>query len=74
MLKGSGVEPQVDFSFEEYDFGPRFIHRADMPANKTTVTVTNNDKKDVRYFFYPHWYKCVNIITVETAHTIYVYL
>jgi len=47
MLRGSGVEPQVDFSFTEFDFGPCFLHRVDMPAKRTTLTITNNDSKDV---------------------------
>ena len=46
-LQGSGVEPQVNFSFTEYNFGPCFLHRADMPAKQTTLTITNNDSKDV---------------------------
>ena len=54
MLRGSGVEPQVDFSFTEFDFGPCFLHRVDMPAKRTTLTITNNDSKDVRWVMNSH--------------------
>lgn len=47
-LRGMGVEPQVEFSFEEYDFGPHFLHRSDMPATRKTLNIINNDKKDIR--------------------------
>ena len=47
-LRGSGVEPQVSFSSTDYDFGPRFLHRADMSTKKTTIIITNNDGKDIR--------------------------
>ena len=48
-IRGMGVEPQMEFSFEEHDFGPCFLHRSDMPASRKSLTVINNDKKDVRY-------------------------
>ena len=41
------MEPQVDFSFTTFDFGPCFLQRSDMPGETTTLTITNNDKKAV---------------------------
>ena len=48
VLRGSGIEPLVDFSFEEIDFGPCVLHRGDMPPHRKTLVITNKDKKDIR--------------------------
>ena len=42
-LKGSAVEPSVNFSFEEYNFGPCLLHRADMPPQRKTLAITNTE-------------------------------
>ena len=47
-LRGSGAEPQVSLSSTDYDFGPCFLHRADMSTQRATITITNNDRKDIR--------------------------
>ena len=39
----------MDFSFTEYNFGPCFLHRVDMPAKQATLTITNKDSRDVRW-------------------------
>ena len=46
-LKGAGTEPQVSFSFLEYDFGPRFLHHPNMPPNITTLVITNREKTEL---------------------------
>ena len=38
MLGGVGVEPGLRFSFQNYNFGPCFIHRAGMPTHSATLT------------------------------------
>lgn len=48
VLRGSGIEPLVEFSFEESDFGPCVLHHTDMPPHRKTLVITNNDTKDVR--------------------------
>ena len=47
-LAGRGVEPIVELSFNEHDFGPCFLHRAYMPPKQVTLVITNKDKKDIR--------------------------
>lgn len=47
-LEGKGVEPVVELSFTQLDFGPCFLHRAYMPPKQETLKITNKDKKDIR--------------------------
>ena len=47
-LKGQSVEPLVEFSFMEYNFGYSFLYRPDMPLNKAILSITNKDSKDIR--------------------------
>ena len=46
-LAGTGVLPQVEFSFDKYDFGKVFVHRPGMPINQTVLTLTNNAMEDL---------------------------
>ncbi len=46
-LLGSGVEPSVNFSFEEFNFGPCILHRADMPAQCQKLVIVNKEAKDI---------------------------
>ncbi|KAL5467034.1 hypothetical protein EMCRGX_G031201 [Ephydatia muelleri] len=46
-LRGQGVEPLVEFSFMEYNFGYSFLYRLDTPLNNAVLTITNKDTKDV---------------------------
>ena len=39
----------MDFAFTEYNFRPWFLHHVDMPAKQATLTITNNDSRDVRW-------------------------
>lgn len=47
ILKGSAVEPSVSFSFEEYDFGPCLLHRADMPPQRRALVITNTETAEM---------------------------
>ena len=47
------MEPQVSFSFTEHNYGPCFLHRSITPPKRAKLTITNNDKKDVRLA--THW-------------------
>ena len=49
LLRGSGIELQVDFSLEEVDFGPCIVHHADMRPHRKILVITNNDTKAIRY-------------------------
>ena len=50
-LRGQGVEPLVEFSFMEYNFGYSFLYRLDTPLNNAVLTITNKDTKDVRLVY-----------------------
>ncbi|XP_064641495.1 hydrocephalus-inducing protein-like isoform X2 [Lineus longissimus] len=46
-ILGNGVVPGLHFSFQQYNFGACFIHRAGMPTHSTQLIITNKDKKEV---------------------------
>jgi hypothetical protein len=44
---GSGVRPLLNFSSYNYDFGTHFLWRPGNPPLQHTLTVTNDDNKDI---------------------------
>jgi hydrocephalus-inducing protein len=46
-LDGIAVKPDLQFSFNHFDFGPCFIYKAGMKLKTTTLTLTNKGVKDL---------------------------
>lgn len=46
-LDGIAVRPDLQSSFNEYDFGPSFIYKAGMNLKSTMLTLTNRGNKDL---------------------------
>lgn len=45
-IEGITVKPEVQFSFNSYNFGPCFVYKAGMPINSTNLTIKNTGTKD----------------------------
>lgn len=41
------MEPRISFSFEEHNFGPCLLHRADMPPHRQELTITNTESREM---------------------------
>ena len=46
LLVGQTTTPNIQFSFQTFNFGPCFIFRAGMPENTCQLTLVNQDTKD----------------------------
>lgn len=46
LLVGQTTTPNIQFSFQSYNFGPCFIFRAGMPETTCQLTLVNQDTKD----------------------------
>lgn len=46
LLVGRTTQPNIDLSFQSYNFGPCFIYRAGMPETSCQLILTNQDLKD----------------------------
>ena len=46
-LTGSGTLPQIELSFDKYDFGKIFVHRLGMPVNQTVLVMVNNAQEEL---------------------------
>ena len=47
-VTGIGVNPGLDFSFDQHDFGACFIYKAGMPINTKSLVIQNKDDKEIR--------------------------
>lgn len=46
-LDGIAVRPDLQFSFNEFDFGPCFVYKAGMKLNTASLVMTNKGTKDL---------------------------
>eukprot|EP00698_Gefionella_okellyi_P022526 TRINITY_DN7486_c0_g1_i1.p1 TRINITY_DN7486_c0_g1~~TRINITY_DN7486_c0_g1_i1.p1 ORF type:complete len:4186 (-),score=1237.39 TRINITY_DN7486_c0_g1_i1:99-12656(-) len=47
QFTGGGAKPMINFSFYNFDFGPRFITSQGFPAATQMLHVTNSDRHDI---------------------------